>query len=139
MASGVADTEKPWRIYFEVFKIRSVSEEVARSESLVYFKTMKEIYLKGSDEEIEKSLVGEVVEARIVCELEIGRCAVALGGLKMKKKIVEAMAIDMLGRDLVFLDVVVQLKEVSIRGFKVGEKVAGGACILTVEENTQRN
>ena len=74
-----------------------------------------------------------------MCELEIGRCAVALGGLKMKKKIVEAMAIDMLGRDLVFLDVVVQLKEVLIQDFKVGEKVAGGACILNVEENTQRN
>ena len=136
-ASGIADSEKQWKVFFEVFKNRFVAEEVARSDTLVYFKTMKEVYLKGSDEEVDKCLAGEGIEIRIVCEMQVGRAVVALKELKRRKEICEAVSIDIVGRNLVFLDVVLRLMQVNLSEAKVLEEISGGARLLVLSEETK--
>ena len=134
-ASGIADSEKQWKVFFEVFKNRFIAEEVARSDAMVYFKTMKAVYLKGSDDEVEKCLASEEIEVRIVCEMEIGRAVISLKELKRRKEISDAVSIDIVGRNSVFLDVVLRLKQVNLSEATVMEEISGGARLLALTEH----
>lgn len=128
--SNIADTERPWTVFFELFKARFMSQEIARSDSLVYFKTMKNIFIKGSDDEIEKCLRGQSIEIRISCTDEIGRCMLNIKELKQKKKIKEAMCVDIAKRDSVFLEIIIGIKNVVLKDFTIGEEISHGVCVL---------
>ena len=132
--SGIADSEHKWSLFFQIFKYRFTAEEAARSESLVYFKTMKEIYLKGSNEEIDKCLEIENIEVRIVSDVEIGKSLINIKKLREKKEIIEAISVDMVGRNSVFLEIAVKLMQTKLNHCRILEQINGGACVIEGDE-----
>ena len=135
-ASGIVDSSYKWKLFFQIFNNRFVAEEVARSDTLVYFKTMKEIYLKGSDEEIDKCLMAENLEIRIASDIEIGKCLFGLKEVIKKKEISEAASVDFIGRNSVFIDVMIRLKEIKLKSSKIVEQITGGVSVLETTEGT---
>ena len=95
---------------------------------------MKEIYLKGSNEEIDKCLEIENIEVRIVSDVEIGKSLINIKKLREKKEIIEAISVDMVGRNSVFLEIAVKLMQTKLNHCRILEQINGGACVIEGDE-----
>ena len=113
-----------------------MAEEISRSDTVVYFKTMKALYLKGSEEDLLNFFETQVIEARVVSGNEIGRCVCCIQGLKPQKEVCQAVSVDIVGRNSVFLDFAVKLTQENLKNYKTSEDISTGVSILKLDEKT---
>lgn len=133
--NGITDTTSPWTVFFNVFGEKYMKEEATRSDVFVYFKTKSDVYLKATDEELEKTLENEKVEVRIVCGKEIGVSFVSLQGVKGKKNVDGVASVEFPNRNAVFLEYVVSVVETNVKEFVVGNVLNSGAVVVKCEKS----
>ena len=133
--NGITDTIEPWIVFFSVFGERYMKEEATRSDVFVYFKTKTEIFIKGSDEEVEKTLINEKVEVRMTCGKEIGQSFIPLDGTKGKKNVNGIVNVEFPNRNSVFLEYNISVFETILQDFELGKVLNSGVAIMKSGKN----
>ena len=128
--NGICDSSEPWSVFIAVFGDKFMKREVARSDVFVYFKTKVEVYLKGNQDELDKSIENEKAEIRICAGSDIGRAFVKFDVVKGRKKVEDMTPVEFSQRKAVFLEFVLAVREVKLQEFTLGNPVLGGAFVL---------